>query len=122
MADAVVVIHLAFIVFVLAGGLLVVRRPVWAWAHLPAAVWAAYTEFTATICPLTPLENTLRHRAGDAGYDGGFIEHYLIPIIYPPGLTPRVQVVLGIVVVVLNAALYFVAWRRWRAHRVEHPA
>ena len=112
LADAVVVFHLAFIAFVLAGGVLVItwRRRV-AWLHLPAVAWAAYAEFTATICPLTPLENALRLRAGQSGYEGGFVEHYLIPIIYPAGLTPNAQGVLGAVVIAVNLVFYAIAWR-----------
>jgi hypothetical protein len=112
LADAVVLFHFAFIVFVLAGGLLVLQRTWWAALHLPAAAWGAYTEFTATICPLTPLENALRRSAGQAGYEGGFVEQYLIPVIYPAGLTPALQLWLGLAVVAVNAIVYAVAWRR----------
>lgn len=117
LADAVVVLHLLFIVFALAGGALVLWRPRFAWLHLPAAVWAAYVEFSGTICPLTPLENTLRHRAGGAGYEGGFVEHYVIPLIYPPGLTPAVQYAIGAIVVAVNVVFYVVAWRRRRVSK-----
>ncbi len=113
LADAVVVLHLLFIVFVLAGGALVLWRRGVAWLHLPAAVWAAYVEFSGAICPLTPLENVLRRRAGSAGYEGGFVEHYVIPVIYPPGLTPAVQYAIGAIVVAVNVAIYVLAWRRW---------
>jgi hypothetical protein len=116
LADALVVVHLAFIVFVVAGGALVLAWPRLAWAHLPAVVWAAYTEFTASICPLTPLENALRRRAGEAGYEGSFVEHYVIPLIYPPGLTASTQLVLGAIVVAINVVVYAIAWRR-RARR-----
>jgi hypothetical protein len=121
LADAVVVFHLAFIAFVLAGGVLVItwRRRV-AWLHLPAAVWGAYAELTSTTCPLTPLENALRRRAGQSGYTGGFVENYLIPIVYPAGLTPNVQVVIGAIVVVVNVAIYAIAWQRSR-HRGAMP-
>jgi hypothetical protein len=113
LADAVVVFHLAFIAFVLAGGVLVITwRPRVAWLHLPAVAWAAYAEFTSTICPLTPLENVLRVRAGQAGYEGGFVDHYLIPLIYPASLTPSVQGVLGAVVIAVNLIFYAIAWRR----------
>jgi hypothetical protein len=115
LADATVVLHLAFIVFVVLGSVLVWRRPAWAWLHVPAIAWVGFIEFTATLCPLTPLENALRTRAGDAGYAGGFIEHYLIPIIYPPGLTPGIQFALGMMVVALNALAYWAIWRRRRA-------
>jgi hypothetical protein len=87
--------------------------------HLPAAAWAAYTEFSGTICPLTPLENALRRRAGLAGYDGGFVEHYLIPVIYPAALTPTLQATLGTIVVAVNVAFYAAAWRRARRVRLR---
>ena len=105
-ADAVVVLHLLFIAFVVIGGLLVVR---WRWLialHVPAVAWGAVVEFFHLYCPLTPLENGLRLLAGEQGYSGGFIEHYLIPIIYPAGLTPQTQLVLGAVVVVVNGGVY----------------
>ncbi len=87
-----------------------------AWVHLPAVAWVAWVEFSGATCPLTPLENALRARAGDAGYTGGFVEHYLIPVIYPAGLTPSIQVALGVAVIALNAVVYaIVARRRWRA-------
>ena len=107
-ADAVLVIHLAFIVFVLFGGLLVLR---WRWVlvvHVPAIVWGAVVEFFHLYCPLTPLENALRARAGLEGYEGGFIAHYLIALIYPAGLTPQIQLWLGAVVLGSNLAVY--AW------------
>lgn len=111
-ADAVVLVHLVFVLFVVAGGLLVLRHPRWALLHVPAAAWGAYAEWTATICPLTPLENRLRAAAGDAGYGGGFIEHYLIPLLYPPGLAPEHQRWIGVFVIALNAAVYLVAATR----------
>lgn len=114
-ADVVVVAHLAFILFVVLGGFAVLRRPRLAWLHLPAAAWAALLEFRGLICPLTPLENALRHAAGEAGYSGGFIEHYLLPLIYPAGLTRETGFVLGLGVVAVNAALYGrLLWRRVR--------
>jgi Protein of Unknown function (DUF2784) len=116
-ADALLVAHLAFIAFVLAGGLLVLHRRIWAAVHLPAAAWGAFAELTGTVCPLTPLENSLRRSAGASGYEGGFIEHYVVPLIYPDALTARVQVVLGLVVLVVNAPVYALAWRRWRRAR-----
>jgi hypothetical protein len=114
LADALVAMHLAFIAFALAGGLLALRHRAWALAHLPAAAWGAWTEFTGTVCPLTPWENSLRRQAGDAGYSGGFVEHYIVPLIYPDALTPRMQIALGIVVIVVNAVVYALAWRKWR--------
>jgi hypothetical protein len=89
----------------------------WAWLHAPAALWGAYAELTATLCPLTPLENALRRRAGAAGYEGGFVEHYLIPLVYPPGLEPSHQRWIGAFVVALNVGLYAWAWRRSRRPR-----
>lgn len=115
LADAVVLLHLLFIAFALLGGALVLWRPRLVWLHLPAAAWAAYVEFSSTICPLTPLENALRRRAGASGYDGGFVEHYVIPVIYPTGLTPSIQVAIGGLVVAVNVAFYAAAWRRRNA-------
>ncbi len=117
LADVLVAAHVAFIAFVVAGGLLVLRRRGWAALHLPAAAWGAYAELSGTQCPLTPLENTLRRAAGDAGYDGGFVEHYVIPLVYPEALTPRLQVVLGLTVIAVNIVVYALAWRRWRRGR-----
>jgi hypothetical protein len=114
LADATVALHLTFILFVVVGGALVWRRPAWAWLHVPAVAWVAWLEFTHATCPLTPLENMLRARAGDAGYAGGFIEHYVEPVIYPGGLTPGIQVVLGAIVLALNVGVYGFAWRRAR--------
>lgn len=111
-ADVVVVLHLAFIVFVVAGGLLVLRWPRVAWLHLPAAVWGALIELAGRVCPLTPLEQRLRIAAGQDGYSGGFIENYLIPVIYPAGLNRTVQVVLGLVVVAINVGVYAVVTAR----------
>lgn len=117
-ADAVVVTHLLFIVFVLFGGLLVLR---WRWLmvlHVPAMIWGAVVEFFHLYCPLTPLENALRAKAGSQGYDAGFIEHYLIPLIYPAGLTPRIQLGLGGVVLVCNLLVYgWLVGRRWRRRK-----
>ena len=113
-ADLVVAAHLLFVVFVIGGGFLVWRWRNLAWAHAPAAVWGALIELAGWICPLTPLENALRQRAGDAGYAGGFVEHYVIPVVYPAGLTPTVQIVLGVGVIVVNVIAYglLVARRR----------
>jgi drug/metabolite transporter superfamily protein YnfA len=113
-ADAILVTHLAFVLFAVFGALLVLRWPRLAWLHIPAVVWAAFIEFTGTICPLTPLEVALRQRAGQAGYGGGFIDHYVVSLLYPEGLTPNAQAMLGAVVVAINAAIYIVAFRRRR--------
>jgi hypothetical protein len=114
LANFILVVHLVFIMFVLAGGFLVLWNKRWLLLHLPALVWGAWSEFTAAICPLTPLEQGLLARAGKTGYSGGFIDHYLIPIIYPAALTPQIQVVLGIIVLAANAIVYIIVWRRWR--------
>ncbi|RRV07979.1 DUF2784 domain-containing protein [Pseudomonas sp. v388] len=105
-ADAVVILHLLFILFVLCGGLLVLLRLWVAALHLPAMAWGAAVEFFHLYCPLTPLENSLRLKAGEQGYAGGFIEHYVVAIIYPGGLTPQIQLWLGAVVLVINALVY----------------
>lgn len=105
-ADVVLVVHLLFIAFVLLGGLLMLRWPRLAWLHLPAVLWGATVELMHLQCPLTPLENSLREAAGQVGYDGGFITHYLIPVIYPAGLTPQIQLMLGALVVLLNGLVY----------------
>jgi hypothetical protein len=117
LADLLVVVHLLFIVFVVVGGLLALRWPRVVWAHLPCAAWGALVEFTGWICPLTPLENHLRLLGGHEGYRGGFVDHYIVPIVYPPGLTHDTQVWLGVGVVVLNAAVYTVVVRRMRRAR-----
>lgn len=114
LADAVVLLHLAFILFAVFGGLLALRWPVVIWVHLPAALWGAAVEFTGWICPLTPLENVLRTAGGAAGYSGGFVAHYLLPVIYPAGLTRSVQIVLGALVVGVNVAIYLAVLRRRR--------
>ena len=111
-ADAVLVLHFAFIAFALLGGLLVVRWPRLAWLHLPAAAWAAGIAFLGGICPLTPLENRLRSAGGEAGYDGGFIEHYLEALIYPGWLTREIQVALGAIVIAINFFAYARLLRR----------
>jgi hypothetical protein len=113
-ADLVVVFHLAFVVFVVAGALLVLRWPWVAWIHLPCAIWGGLIEFFGWICPLTPLEIHLRGLGGEAGYAGGFLERYLIPILYPGALTREIQIGLGVFVVALNVALYVLVWKRAR--------
>lgn len=121
LADAVVGLHFAFVLFVVLGGLPVLRWRRLAWVHLPAAAWGALIEFAGWICPLTPLENQLRRRAGEAGYAGGFVEHYVLPVLYPAELTREVQIALGLFVLVLNAGVYgWLLWRR-RRRRSSHP-
>jgi hypothetical protein len=117
-ADLVLLGHLSFVVFVAVGGLLALRWPRIAWLHIPVAIWGAAVELGGWICPLTPLENRLRAAGGEAGYAGGFIEHYLVPIVYPSGLTRGHQLALGVAVLVVNLAVYGVVVRRWsRARR-----
>ena len=111
-ADFVVVLHLSFILFVVFGGFLALRWRVLAWFHIPAAIWGVLIEFGRWICPLTPLENYLRRASGTAGYGGGFIDHYLIPVIYPVVLNRSIQIILGVTVVVLNVVIYFFVFRR----------
>jgi hypothetical protein len=108
LADAVLVAHLGFILFVVAGGFLVCWRRVVAWLHIPAAAWGALIEFMGWVCPLTPLELWARSRAGETGYTGGFVEHYLLPVVYPAALTHDVQIVLGALVLIVNVFIY--AW------------
>lgn len=117
-ADAVVVFHLLFIVFVMSGALLVLRWPALVWLHVPAVAWGMSVEFLHLYCPLTPLENSLRVKAGAAGYAGDFVGHYLIPLIYPAGLTPSIQIGLGVVVLTVNLIAYWrVIKRLWRRRR-----
>lgn len=114
-ADAVVLIHLGFVLFVVAGGLLVFR---WRWLallHLPAAVWAVLLEFYGWLCPLTPLELSLRVAGGQAGYRGGFVEHYILPVLYPNELDRTLQIVIGGFVMVINIAIY--AWLLWQSNK-----
>ena len=106
LADLVLVVHLTFVLFVVLGGLLVLRWPRAAWFHVPAAIWGVLIEYTGWICPLTPLENSFRARGGEAGYSGGFIEHYIQPLLYPAGLTRGTQIVLGSFVLLLNLSAY----------------
>lgn len=111
LADLVLIVHLAFVVFVLCGGFLVLRWQWIAWLHLPAAVWGAVVEFTGWICPLTPLENWLRVEGGEVSDEQDFTVRYLLPILYPENLTRGLQLLLGTVVVVLNAAVYWWLWQ-----------
>jgi hypothetical protein len=113
-ADTLVVVHLLFILFVVAGGLLTFRWPGLAWIHLPAALWGALIELGGWICPLTPLEIHLRQGAGETGYSGEFIEHYILPLIYPTGLTRDIQIALGTAVLTLNGLAYGVLIVRYR--------
>jgi len=116
-ADAVLLLHLAFILFVLFGALLALKWRWMPWVHLPAASWGMFVEVSGRVCPLTPLENRLRAHAGEAGYEGGFIEHYLLALIYPDGLTREIQFVLAAVVLLVNALLYAWLLKRRRQRR-----
>ena len=115
LADTVLVVHLAFILFVVLGGWLVALRPQLIWLHLPVVVWGVLIELMGWTCPLTPFENWLRDRGGETGYSGGFIEHYLTPLIYPDGLTRGMQFAIGAFVIAINLAAYAMIWRRRRA-------
>ena len=113
LADLVLILHAGFVVFVMLGALLVLRWPRVAWVHLPVVAWGAGIEFVGWICPLTPLENYLRRLGGDAGYPGGFIDHYVMSLLYPDGLTRPQQVAIGALVLLVNGAIYgWVLWRR----------
>ena len=114
LADLVLVVHLAFVLFVVLGGLLVLRWPKVAWLHLPAAIWGVLIEYMGWICPLTPLENSFRMHGGEAGYSGGFIQHYIQPLLYPAGLTRPTQIVLGSIALILNLAAYGIVMSRMR--------
>jgi hypothetical protein len=115
LADAVLVAHLAFVLFVTLGGLLVLKWRRLAWLHGPAAAWGATIEFAGWICPLTPLENDFRARAGQSGYEGDFIARDLLPVLYPEGLTRQDQLLLGSAALAFNLAVYAWVWRRARA-------
>jgi hypothetical protein len=115
LANIVALIHLAFVVFVIAGGALVLRWRRAAWIHVPAALWGAGIALGGWICPLTPLENWLREQGGGIGYTTGFIEHYLMPVLYPAALTRELQVAAGMLMLVVNGLIY------WRVFGVRRP-
>jgi len=118
-ADAVLIVHGLFVLFVVVGGLFSLWRPRWAWLHIAAALWGAAVMLSGMVCPLTPLENSLRAAGGQAGYAGGFIDHYITAAIYPQGLTRPVQMGLGGLVILSNALIYAYLWsRRTRNRRV----
>ena len=112
-ADLIVLIHFCFILFVIFGGLLVLKWRKIIWLHLPAAVWGTLIEFFSWICPLTVLENQFRLDNNGGAYTTGFIEHYIIPLIYPEGLTPEIQIILGVVVIVVNLFIYTLVFKKW---------
>jgi len=108
LADLVVILHFTFVLFVVFGGLLALRWPKVAYVHLPVAVYGALIELVGWICPLTPLEKRLRESAGLQDYQGGFVEHYILPVLYPSGLTRGVQLTLGLLVIAANVTIYWV--------------
>jgi len=118
LADGVLVFHLAFVLFVMLGGLLVLRWKWIAWLHVPAVLWGIYIELSGRICPLTPLENSLREAAGQAGYSGGFIDHYITALIYPDGLSRGIQMVLAATVFLVNGLVYWRLFTR-RTHQLK---
>jgi hypothetical protein len=117
LATLVVLFHFAFLLFVMFGGLLVLRWPRVVWLHIPCFFWGSWIEVSGGICPLTPLENRLRRAAGESEYVGSFIEHYILPVMYPAGLTRTVQLVLAVGLVALNVGIYAWVVRRWRRAR-----
>jgi uncharacterized membrane protein YhhN len=117
LADAVVLFHFSFVLFVVLGGFLLRRWPRLVYLHVPIAVWGVLIEFAGWICPLTPLENHLRRLGGEAGYEGGFIDHYIIPVLYPGGLTRTLQYVLGISALLINILAYVLYFRRRREEK-----
>src|SRR5512145_1503135 len=121
LADATVALHAAFVVFVLAGGLLALRRPRLAWLHVPAVAWAVWVELSGSVCPLTPLENWLRAKGGGPTYGSDFVEHYLVPALYPASLTRELQWALGGCVIAANALVYAAVWRRHVARDGARP-
>lgn len=117
-ADALLVVHFLFIGFVVLGGLLVFKWRRLVFLHLPAAAWGALIEFYGWLCPLTPWERQLRRAAGETGYDTGFLEHYLMPLIYPANLHYDMQIVLGSFVIIINLLIYgWMGWMSWRRLR-----
>jgi hypothetical protein len=112
LADLVLILHAGFVAFVVLGALLALRWPRIAWVHVPVVLWGAGIEFLGGICPLTPFENHWRRLAGELGYPGDFVEHYLLSALYPDGLTRQVQLALGALVLLINVAIY--AWMFWR--------
>lgn len=127
LADLIVLVHLGFVVFVVLGGLLMMKWPGLIWIHLPAVFWGVAIELSGWICPLTPLENWLRHKGGEENYQLDFVARYLLPMLYPQGLTRRSQVVLGALVLVVNGAIY--GWvlrkrkiQRFNSSTLQRPA
>ncbi len=118
LADIVVVAHMAFVIFVVVGGLAVYWRPWVLWVHIPAVLWGVSIEWAGAVCPLTLVENWLRNQAGEAGYAGDFIQQYLLPTLYPADLTREIQIVLGAAALGINIGVYFSLWRRRRCDSI----
>jgi hypothetical protein len=118
--NTIVVLHLGFVVFVLLGALLLLKWPKLIWFHLPALAWGILVELNGWLCPLTPLENHLRAKAGLGMYHGDFVMHYLMPVLYPPNLTRGTQIVFGVIVIAVNLVTYYYVTRRWRRGRQRH--
>ena len=114
LADLVVLFHFSFVIFVICGGLSVLKWPWIAWLHIPAVIWGALIELFGWICPLTPLENWLRKSGGESGYESGFIDHYVMPLLYPSHLTREWQILLGAAVILINCTIYFVLFFKKR--------
>jgi len=122
LADLLVVFHLAFLLFVSIGGVLVLWRRRVALLHVPAVIWGVFIELSGGVCPLTPMEVRFRALGGEAGYSGSFMDRYVVPILYPPGLTREAQIVLGLLVAAVNLGIYVVVLGRWwRDRRAGGP-
>ena len=119
-ADLIVIIHFAFVLFVVLGGILLIWWKKLVWLHLPSVVWGVVVEFTGWICPLTPYENTLRAQAGLEMYDGDFVMRYIMPILYPEDLTRTMQMVFGLIVLLINIACYYYVFRIKKPSVSEH--
>ena len=117
LADVVVLIHGAFVAFVILGAFIALRWRWLVWVHLPAAIWGVLIEYAGWICPLTPLENALRARAGESGYSGDFIEHYILRALYPHGLTPATRWILGSIALVVNIIAYALLIRKFKSEK-----
>ena len=122
LADSVLIVHAFFVLFVITGGFLALRWPRLVWLHIPAVIWGVGIEFSGGICPLTPLENSLREAAGLQPYSGDFIGHYVSTVLYPVSLTRGTQVILGTLAFALNAVAYCLLWRKHRAKNSAQAA
>lgn len=121
-AEGVLILHAGFVVFAVLGGLLAFRWPVTPLLHLPAVAWAVYIESSGGICPLTPIENRFLRAAGESGYSGDFLEHYLFDLLYPSGLTREIQYLLAITVMVINVVVYLMVWHQRKKSRRQGTA